>query len=516
MGQRPPSAPVHEGHEVEVKFRTDAVGLQRALASPLLAEAASTPLQNLRSIYFDTASGDLRHHGIVLRLRKKGRNGAVQGIKSANHISHGPFRRREIEVRSPDLVPNLALFDQVTAAELFHLVGNRPLLPQFETLVKRRSVGVHDKQCQIEVAFDDGCIVVDGKEVPLIEVELELKQGSEAALCDFALKFAEGLPLRLDFVSKSERGFRVRAQESAPPVLCEPVRLVGTATLDDAVAEVVANTLAHFVANWAALRETDHPEAIHQMRVALRRMRSAFSMFKLALPCAEFDLLGSEAKRIAAVLGPARECDAFAKNAEQGPLADANHPASCQAMLEALQAHRSAAYATARALIEAPATTAFVLKVQRFLACKTWQDAGNNAELLAQPARKFARGVLRKLHARVLKRGQGLRHISDQDRHKLRIALKNLRYGAEFFGSLFNRQNKLKAYVDGISKLQDLLGTHNDGVTARKLLAELSEKSGAPIEAASGFMLGWHARSIPITDENLHKRWKKFKRATPP
>ena len=79
---------------------------------------------------------------------------------------------------------------------------------------------------------------------------------------------------------------------------------------------VLSNTLRHFVANWAAIREAEDPTAIHQMRVALRRMRAALAMFKRALPCSEFDLLREEAKQIASALGPARDCDVFREMVE--------------------------------------------------------------------------------------------------------------------------------------------------------------------------------------------------------
>ena len=111
---------------------------------------------------------------------------------------------------------------------------------------------------------------------------------------------------------------------------------------------VISNTLWHFVANWAALRGAQDPDAIHQMRVALRRMRAALAMFKRALPCSEFDFLRGEAKRIASALGPARECDVFRETAEGGPLAHPDRPENCNTLLAAIEERRIAAYEDAR------------------------------------------------------------------------------------------------------------------------------------------------------------------------
>lgn len=503
-----------KSNEIEVKFGTDPSGLKRALDSPLVISASALQTQNLRSIYFDSPSGDLRKNGIVLRIRKKGRTATVLGVKSASITVDSLFLRNEIEVRSRDLEPNLALFDENTAAKLTGIIGDRPLELQFETQVKRRTAIVNCGRSQVEVAFDDGCIVAGELRVPLTEVELELKWGDEADLYDLAIRLAEELPLHLDFVSKGEKGFRTCGKESAAPVKAESIQLKSGTTFDGAVTAVLSNTLAQFVANWAALRETEHPESIHQMRVALRRMRSGLAMFKKVLPCPEFDVLRAEAKRIASALGPARECDAFRNTAEQGPLSHADRPAIYETLLAAVEDRRIAAYRDARALIEDRGTTLFVLKVQSFLARGAWRNGLPGVEL-HQPtlsAKKFAKHSLVKLSARVLKRGKGLPNISDEARHKLRIALKNLRYGAEFFGGLFDRPRKMKSYIDCVSELQDLLGAQNDVVMARHFLDKLSQNFGPGAERASGFLIDWYAHGVSTADENLCSSWKKFKR----
>jgi inorganic triphosphatase YgiF len=232
--------------------------------------------------------GDLRKNGIVLRIRKKGRAAPVLGVKSTGTTADSPFLRNEIEVRSPDLEPNLALFDKNMGAMLINITGDRPLEAQFETQVKRRTTVLNYGQSQVEVSFDEGCIVNRQSRVPLTEVELELKSGNEVDLYAMAMQLAEALPLSLDFVSKGEKGFRVCGKESAVPIKAESSRLKSGATVDDAIMAILTNSLAHFVANWASLRETEDPESIHQLRVALRRLRSALSMFKRILP-SEFE-----------------------------------------------------------------------------------------------------------------------------------------------------------------------------------------------------------------------------------
>lgn len=501
--------------EIEIKFTTDTQGFKAALQSELFASAPAFQTRKLRSVYFDTAEGDLRKNGITLRSRMTGRAANVLNMKSVETAAGGPFLRTEIEVKSPDFSPNLSLFDEDTAYALSRIVGNRPLDAQFETLVKRSAAIVDFGQSRIEVAFDEGSVIFGEKRVPLMEVELELKSGVEADLYGLAVRLAEEFPLRLDFVSKAEKGFRAVRKENATHVNAQPIPFSADATLDRAVTAVISNTLLHFVSNWAALRDAGSPESIHQMRVALRRMRSGLAMFKRVLPCPEFDSLRTEAKRIATALGPARECDAFRQAAEQGPLLCPERPDSCALLLTALESKRMGALVGAHALIEERGTTLFVLKAQSFLARQAWRNGLSEDELgkLTNPAKEFAASTLERLNARALKRGVALPDIPDAERHELRIALKNLRYAGEFFRDMFGRRRKKETYLGCVSELQDLLGTHNDVVAARQLLNDLIARHGTGLETATGFILGWNAFSAQLADGKLRKSWKAFRRA---
>jgi len=503
-------------HEIEVKFSTDLLGLNRSMVSPLFISASSPKKQKLRTIYFDSPSGDLRNNGFILRIRKNGRAGPLLGVKSASSTAGSPFARNEIEVRARDLEPDLTLFDNSTAAKLTQILGDRHLEAQFETQVTRQTIVVKKGQSEIEVAFDDGGIITGQSRVPLSEIELELKSGIEPDLYDLALQCAQSLPLRLDFVSKGEKGFRTCGKPGATSVKAEAIRLRPRARIDEAATVVLSNSLVHFTANWAAFKDTEHPESIHQMRVALRRMRTGLAVFKRVLPRAEIDFLRTEAKRIASALGPARECDAFSETAESGPLSQNSCQVNCDALLAAVRDWRVGAYRDVAALIADRGTTIFVLRMQRLLArTAQWNELPDARLKLALSTRKFAKGALDKLNARVLKRGRDLLNLSDEARHRLRISLKKLHYGAEFFGNLFDQPRKMSSYIYRVSKLQDILGAQNDAAMAKHFLDKLSETSDGGTDRASGFVLGWYARGKSAADEKLSGAWKKFKRSRP-
>lgn len=490
------------GHETEVKFRTDRDGLERALTCRLLAPASPPRSQTLRTVYYDTRSGGLRKAGIVLRIRKAARAIPLLGLKSLDAEAGHAFRRKEIEVRSPRGEPNPHLFDAATAALVREAAGGEALEARFEIRTKRRTVLVRHGGADIEVAFDDGVILAGAQTQPLFEVELELKTGQDAGLLAFALALAGELPLSLDFLSKSEKGFRLAFGKAADVVRAAPILLDPDTPLDEAIHAIVSNTLEHFVANWAILRERDDPDAIHQLRVALRRLRSALRMFATVLPQPDCENLREEAKRIASGLAPARDCDVFRASVEQGPAAE--RPGHCDGLLATVEERRQSAYRRARTLIDESAATMFVLRVQSFLAGPAWRSAAPGIAM-----KHFSRKALNRLHRRALKRGEGLPAIPDTERHELRIALKNLRYAIEFIGSVFGRRAARKEYAGVVSGLQELLGMHNDEVTARRLLADPRIRD-AP---AADFLLGWYARGATAADKRLGKSWKKFRRA---
>lgn len=240
-------------------------------------------------------------------------------------------------------------------------------------------------------------------------------------------------------------------------------------------------------------------------------------MFSRALPCDQIARLRDEAKRIATALGEARECDVFKENAEAGPLSCDPPPEGAAALLAAVERRRAAAYAQALGLVSGPETTLFVLRVQRFLAGHAWRNSQPGAELplLARPAKEFATAALDRLHKRARKRARDLAGLPDEERHSLRIALKNLRYAAEFFGPLFGHRNRHREFLGHVSALQDILGAHNDMATARQFTGRLAIAADSGARFASGFILGWQHRGAIAAETKLLKTWKAFSAAEP-
>jgi triphosphatase len=504
-------------YETEIKFATDSAGLELALDSPFLASATPFQTHKLRTIYFDTPSGDLGKKGVTLRIRECAQKQNVLCFKLNNASGDDPFRRTEVEVVSPDLQPDVSMFDRTTRDLLAQMIADRPLERQFEIRMSRRSALVKRKRSEVEVSLDDGCVMIGENSFPLTELELEQKSGDGADLYEFAIDLAEQLPLRLDFVSKSEKACRLRGGEKAVATKAGHVELRRKTTLDEAMAASISNALIHFVANWAALREGGDPESIHQMRVALRRMRSSLSIFKRYLRCAEFDFLVEEARHVASGLGPARAYHVLHEIAEHVSRANSGNSAEWETLLAALQDRRKTSHSDARELINDKRTTLFVLNVQRFLARRAWREAlsGTNRHQFSMPLKDFAVHALKKLRVRVLKRGATLPSASDRDLHKLRIALKDLRYGSELFSKQFDYKRKCKSFNHTVSQLLALLGLHNDFASARHLLEQVPLPHGSDAARAARFFLGWLAYDDHQNMKKLARYWKKLIRREP-
>jgi triphosphatase len=225
-------------------------------------------------------------------------------------------------------------------------------------------------------------------------------------------------------------------------------------------------------------------------------------------------LFREEAKELATALGPARDSDALRELIEDGPMGHFGTAKDFSPLLDALEDRRQGFYADSRALPESARPSAFVLRLSAFVARRGWRNAVTGMELttLTEPVAVFAVQALDLLYKRVLKRGKKLVTLPDEQRHQVRIALKNLRYGAEFFAPCFAELRDSTPFVRQAALLQGLLGAHNDAACADHFLSGPHDAEAA---RAAGIVSGWYARNAIIADEALAKEWKRFKNLRP-
>lgn len=458
--------------ETELKLDLSPDGADRVAASGLLV--GDPPAIELLSTYFDTADRAVARAGYSLRIRDVGGR-RVQTIKAGGARGAGLFVRAEWERPVAGEVPILD-----AATPLPRLLGPAAdaLAPAFEARIRRRTWRIDDAAGSIELAVDRGEMVSGTHRAPVCEIELELKSGDRAALFALARMIDAIAPVRLGLLSKSERGYRLIAAKRTNGAAETPA-LAAAMSAAQAFRLIVMDCIRQFRWHETQLLERRDPDALHQARVALRRLRSAFSIFG---PMIGDDgaRLRDELRWLASTLGEARDLDALRERVQPGAIRDRillAREASCDRGLEALESAR------ARLLM---------LDLVQWIAAGDWGHRGE------QPARRFAAQALGRLRRKVKRGGRPLTRLDDDARHGVRKTTKKLRYATEFFAALFERKRerrRRKRFLSAIEALQDRLGTLNDLAAAPDVLARagLGEQALAALaidKAAKAELLG--------------------------
>src|SRR4051812_37470450 len=409
----------------------------------LLARAGGDPGREARLVttYFDTPEGALARQGLTLRVREEA-GSFVQTIKCAGGNGVGDGIGGAVLVRGewedpvagalPDpQAPQTGRFVPAEAAEALRALVRTEIARQ--TFMLRPN-----PETLIEAAADQGQVAaVDGKSCePGCGIELELKEGEGTALYDVALDMLAVAPMRLERRSKSVRGFRLAALPAEPERAREHVKAVHASAVDldpemsarAALRRIARSCAEQIVRNEAAVL-AGMPEGVHQMRVGVRRLRAILSAFAPLLPKDEHRWLSDELRWLGNVLGVARNFDVFADGLVAPAIESIGDLPGVTALDAAIAERRAASYADAAEAIGSARYTTLVLRLMR------WSEQHNGADRpsapLSQPIAEIAPRIVKRRLKRVRRRSAGFARQSPKKRHRLRIALKKLRYTAE-------------------------------------------------------------------------------------
>ncbi len=516
------ASPKDNSVEVELKLAGQADALEALWKTVIAPRAATSERErHLISTYFDTSDFRLRRRGFALRIRQDGAD-FVQTVKSAAADSQGVTRRSEWSTPVDGSVPDLRKLEDQQVLEEIGLVLAGELRPIFTTDVTRRTKryrvdGTAGEGAFIEAALDIGEIRCDGKEEPICELELELLAGSAVALHREASRLLRETPLRFQPLSKAARGFALALGERPKGRKAGLPRLRPEASVEEGLQDVLAHCVNHWLANHAAVLDGGDTEGVHQMRVAMRRMRSALTILKSALPPGDRQWLQREAKFVIGALGSARDWDVFSDELLR-PIMDARpEDAGLKVLAAAVDEQRRRAYDRARATLRSPRYLSFVLELGAWLDGRGWRGRGGEAGL-RRPLIDLAGEVLQTRHRQAMKLGRKFERLSDDALHRLRISLKKLRYSTEFFTSLYDGE-RTRDYLTSLRRLQDDLGHLNDVAVAESRLADLCARAGAEeavtLQMASGTVIGWYAHALAQVRPRIAKDWRAFTRVEP-
>ena len=440
-------------HEVELKLEIapeDARGLRE---QPWLGRAARKTEQQL-STYYDTQTGKLRTEGYSLRVRTAG-NRCIQTLKSMDGGA-GLFVRGEWEheIDGPD--PDLERLSHTPAVNL-GLEGVQPII---RSDISRTSCCLQHSGSEIEIDLDQGEIRAGDRRLPVSEVELELRRGHPEAVFAVAQKIAEEAPVRLSVLSKAERGFALAEAKLSEPAKAEPVAIRHGMTVAEGFATIINACLRHFRLNEPLVEETRSAEALHQARVAMRRLRSAHSLFRPLIRDRESARIGEEFRWSTGELGDARNFDVFLQRR------------LTREQRRSLIEKREAAYDGVIAAMNSGRFRHLMLDLARWSALGEWRK-DQRAE---QPIEPFANHRIDRLWSKISD-ARHLRRMDHGDRHRLRIRVKKLRYAVEFVAALHvHERERQKQFGKGLEQLQDQLGLLHDMVVARSMAGTTAEE----------------------------------------
>lgn len=291
-------------NEQELKLAIAGQGARDALLSLQVLGEPSEP-EHLAATYFDTADRLLAKNGISLRIRREGGK-LIQTIKSSGKSGSGLFDRQEEERKVDRMVPALEAGEPVASL----LAGKGAELgPVFKVEVDRTMWRLADGDCRIEVALDVGFAIAGDARRPISEIELELRSGDVACLFELAGKLSRSIPVRLGILTKAERGWMLLEPERTS-FKAEKLRLARHMASAAAFQLICQSCIRQFRLNEELLLASGGSEAVHQARVAIRRLRSAFTAFrKLIRDDVTTALLNRELRWLARELGAVRDID---------------------------------------------------------------------------------------------------------------------------------------------------------------------------------------------------------------
>jgi inorganic triphosphatase YgiF len=342
---------------------------------------------------------------------------------------------------------------------------------------------------------DHGTITSGRRSRPISEFELELKAGNSADLFRVARSFERKTGAELDLRSKSQKGYQLAESNRETARRAEPIHLSRKLSVNEAFTVIASSTFRHFATNADAVRNLE-AEAIHQMRVGLRRTRAAISLFKDILRHASTARINAELKWLTGELAPAREIDVFLEERVR-PIAKTGSPRrGSRAMETRFAARRAKAFKCASKALGSSRFRRLLIDVLEWIETRR---APSGDETSIAP---YAAELLDHRIKKARKQGKRLTELSPGQRHKLRIKIKKIRYAIDFFEGLYRNgdRKEIARLTSRLKQIQSALGALNDFMAHRKMATEAAlaaPQANRRAQAfASGFLVGQEQEAV--------------------
>jgi inorganic triphosphatase YgiF len=435
--------------EIELKFEVAQAPTEWLVHSRRWPRLSQCKSERLSSVYYDTPDFELRECGYALRVRSCGSR-FLQTLKSFEEGA-GLFDRGEWEDEIEGPEPDVDRLAGTPVRDL-HLGALRPVV---QTEIERTGYRAAQSGSEVEIDVDVGTVSAANGVAQVSELEIELIRGAPSAALEVARQIAEEIPVKLAVMSKAERGFALTASSLPAWAKAGHVHLIPGMSVAQGLAIIVAACLRHFRLNEPLLIENRNAEALHQTRVAIRRLRSALTLFRSAVEGREFDRIQDELRWFFAESGDARNLDVYLER---------DLPSEQRQFLEE---RREDAYDRLIGAMESARFRRLMLDLLGWSVVGEWRKG----PVAACPMDDFVFERIDRLWAKVSS-AAAVTRMGDRRRHRLRIKVKKLRYALEFVEGLQRLPPRRKRkFEKGLKQLQESLGELHDMVTARSMVA---------------------------------------------
>jgi triphosphatase len=488
-------------------FVLDPADASRLMRHPALAVRRGGPGQParrrmVRLAWHDTPHADLAGKGLA--LVHAGRDWRLERVHpGAEHWPPGlppPVlgEARSAEQLGAVLPPGLAVRARFVGRETYLVLGDGDA-----------ALDVRLLRGALHVAPEGG----DAAERPCCRLTLA---GPEAAVVALAKTLAGSFSIALPAASLAAEAIAASLGTIPPPRRIGTIALRGGMSVGEAFPAIVAH-LTDVMLFWSrAIGAPGHdPEPVHQMRAALRRPRSAISVFRGACASPTVLGMGERLRDLGQVLGPARDWDVFLAGLGARVADEFSDEPAVTRLLREGERRRAQAYAQLSEHLGGAAFRRLCIALAAISAGTGWQDGldGKSRAALAQPVEVFAAEVLSRRHRRVKRRGDHFEKLDVPALHAVRLAAKRLRYAAEFSASIFAPKPAAR-FIRRLAMVQDRLGHLNDSAVAAALLAQLGPPTGAR-GLAVGLVRGFAAAEATHGRRGLLEGWKRFRALKP-
>jgi CHAD domain-containing protein len=449
----------------------------------------------LETVYYDTADLRLARWGVSLRHRAgEGWTLKLPPIHASTDGQAGALLERdELTFQGGAKKPPPAAVAVVRA-----YVRTAELIPVARLSTVRRRVRLLDASgARLAEVVDDEVSVRDGRRVAarFREIEVEVTGDADGIVAPLVARLRGAGAGAPDPTPKHIRALGPRAME--PPEVA-PLVVEAEFPAREVIRSVIAQSVAALLYHDPLVRTSGDPEAVHQARVATRKLRSHLRTFGPLLDPEWTDPLRTELGWVALSLGAVRDQEVLLERLrERAKALPANDLRSALGVLHLLEVDIEG---LRKKLLADLDSTRYVDLLERLVAAA-------HAPASLPEADQPAGSVLPRLATDPWRRlRSAVRHLpdppADADLHRIRILAKRARYAAEAVAPVVGAG--AVSFARNAAKLQTILGEHQDSVTAQAWLR------GTRIGGRRAFVAGELIAMEHVAAEDARKKWPKI------